>query len=491
MRLLQRFRKAQSAPPTPVALPPPRPRSPLLRPLARPTAAGRWGRIIRRSMAWAAIIGGATWLIWAVRSQSLGSGWLADTLYLIHDAIYLPIKGYTFTLLFPTSLAWYGLILTIGLIWLSFFVADRSWVRRPHLALLRLLVLMPLFGAALAVSARLLTRVGFPPGQLLIVAEHERDLRTIQLAANPRDTGAARQLTRLTSLLIHLRTVIPGELPALQAWADWQLALALLRFCDLSKATRALVAPRLLQPLLSRTLARRGANPLDALGRTDDLFGSTGVIADLLRLAALAGFDLSTLHTDGAPPPPDRDQLIYQLLQAAELRRRAVDQLRGQFELTLIQPTIGRITALSLAPDATEAELPLLGAIALRSALLTALEADTHDSAAAMIDAYEALGLAVAMLPADPTTPELGMVARRALAWLADLPTPLDYQLVASLAIERVVAGELPWDTYLAQERPIISRSDLAMDRSSVDGLFHAGGDAHHVHLREHLDPTP
>lgn len=453
--------------------------------------AGRWGRITRRGLAWAALISGSTWLIRAVRSRSLGSGWLADTLYLIHDAVYLPIKGYTFTLLFPTSLAWYGLTLTIGLVWLGFFVADRSWVRRPHLAALRLLIPAPLFGAALVMSAQLLARAGLPPDQLLIVAEHERDLRIIRLAANPRDTGTARQLARLTRLLVRLRTTTPGELPALQAWADWQLALALLRFCALQKAARSLVGPRLLQPLLTRTLARHGATPLDALSRTDDLFGSTCVIADLLRLAALAGFDLNALHTGGAPPPPEREQLIYQLLQASELRRRAVDQLRGQFELALLQPNAGRIASLSLAPDAAEGELPLLGVIALRSALLTALEAGAYDSAATTIDAYEALGLAVAMLPTHPTAPELIQVARRTMAWLGDLPAPLDYQLVACLAIERVVAHELPWDTYMAQERPIVSRSDLAMGRGSVDGLFHAGGDAHHTHLREHMDPTP
>ncbi len=238
-----------------------------------------------RLLVTAMLIAGLAWLGYAIRHKTLGDGPIARSLYQGHDSIYLPLKGYSLVMFYPTSLIWYGLVATLVLLWLAFFLADRSVVRRPHTALLRRLVGLGICRPVLVAVARLLLRGGFPPGLLVHVAEHERDLCLIELAAGER--GHPRRLVALTRLLIELTMLRPDiRSAALQAACDWQAAVLLLHVRGDPQLPK--LAPQIL-PACARVLRIAGLGPREALATQESGFGAVSCLTDMLRLALLAG----------------------------------------------------------------------------------------------------------------------------------------------------------------------------------------------------------
>src|SRR6185503_2519219 len=170
-------------------------------------------------------------------------------------------KGNSFTQFFPGSLIWFGLASMIVLLWLPFFLADRSLVRRPHMAVLRRIVGLGMFRLPLVVGARLLLRLGCPPALLQSVAEYERDLCCTRIAAGA--GGVTRRLVVLTRLLMDLAMLRADDRAApLRAACYWQDAILLMRFRSAREA--AGLAPYVV-PACARALRLAGLSPHDAL----------------------------------------------------------------------------------------------------------------------------------------------------------------------------------------------------------------------------------
>ncbi|NJN15465.1 MAG: hypothetical protein HC822_03810 [Oscillochloris sp.] len=461
------------------------PRSPLLRALPNIQTPGRSRRIVSRSIAWACLLGGAIWLALAVRTKAIGTGQVADGLYRIHDQVFLPIKGYTYTLFYPISLIGYGILLSIGAIWLLAYVSDRSWVRQPHLWIIRRLLPAPFLGRPVLISARLFARLGFPPAQLLIVAEYERDICLIQLASQPHNAGAARRLVRLTQLMIHLRLLDRRRVAALQACGDWQIALLMLQVSDAQRAVSRITRSNLVEPLLLRVLTGHNLGLPDTLNQNNDPLSFEGVVADILRQAAISGLDLRTLAASDEMSLPQQLQLVDQLIRSCEQRRQAFDQMRGQIERMLVLVSAERSAFNHIAPDASDDELMLLGTLAIRCAYTAGTAARASDIATGTIDACEALALVLAMVPTTALPDDSRQMIRRARLWLADLPEPIDYRLAAILAAKDAARATAPWQNYLIQDGALITRSDAELLHLAVDRLALAAGDGLSTDLRK------
>jgi hypothetical protein len=492
MQALKFLRKpaAQASPP-PIATP--YARSALLMPLPDRRVPGRRLRILLRLVLISALIGFLVILIDAIRHKRLGEHAVAQALYQAHDQIYLPIKGYTFTQFYPTSLIWYTLAAALFSLWLGFFAFDSSVVRRPHIRFARAWVRSLPSRRLLVAVAKLLKRMGLPPDLLLVVVEHERDQALWHVA--PANRGASRRLIRLTRLLIGLRLLYDDRTMLLRALLDWQDAMLLLRFHQDqlgSKFAGDVV------PICRRVLQPSDQSLLETIWFQGPAFEHAGCIADLLRQAALAGdpekiladpADLQAL--DGATPAV----LIGALVAATEWRCRRIDGLRARLESGLRDPAaaIGTIDGvadeLGLAAQ-PNAELPFLGAIALRSALAAAHAANSADLALAAIEALEALRLALDCFAFSPKIPPaLLRTIECARVWAGDLPSPHDYQMAASLAQQAATRQRQRYETDMMDNQLLRYADDVVGER--IDILYQAAGSERDTNLLQQRDKAP
>lgn len=482
-------RHSGQAPAAPEPWPPPLQTSALTAPLPRHVPHGRLWRITRRVVSGVLLGGALIALVVAVRSKLLGTTPLAMLLYQTHDSFYLPLKGYTFTRFFPGSLVWYGLIATLFLLWYTCYLADRSLVRRAHLALLRQTVsLGPLRSALLGVS-RLLLRLGLPPELLREVAEHERDLATLRLAGG--DDGAGPRLSTLTRLLVGVAALRPDDQHAtLQAADAWQRAVCLLTARDHREA--AALAPLIL-PACARALRKHGLTPIDALAGQAPGLGAVPCLTDAIRIALLTGADPASLGADHDPrlgAVTARSALTQGLLAAAEGRRAQVDSLRAALERAIARPFAQHADQglSTMFADAAMDELPTLGRLALSAALMAAFALRSGDLAQGAVESLDALGLALALAgPVAP--PALVEPARRARAWAGGLPTPADRQLTASLGLARITTLALAWQPFVAYDTPV-RQADLALAEARSDDQFRAAGLGHDANLLDTAEDT-
>jgi hypothetical protein len=142
----------------------------------------------------------ALFFIWV---QPFGRYGLGRTLYWLHDTIYLPIKGYTFTLYHPESWIWWGLAFTLLALWTVSFALDRSFILRWHIALLTKAVHQPILAQFLLATAHFFARHRIHSRLLVSMVERERQLALHQLRGKA-STTQCRKAANLTRLLVAL-----------------------------------------------------------------------------------------------------------------------------------------------------------------------------------------------------------------------------------------------------------------------------------------------
>ncbi len=492
MQALKLFRR-RAAKETPQQLPAPFARSQLLAPLPDLRMPGRLVRIVLRMTLIIATGWFVVTLIQAVRHKELGERVYAQPLYWAHDAIYLPIKGYTFTQFYPASLIWYTLAATLFGAWLCCFAVDRSLVRMPQIWLARLWVRSLPFHRLLVAGTKVLRHIGLSPDLLVAAVEHERDQAVWQLAAGKR--GAGRRLVRRARLLIRLRLLYDDRAMLLHALLDWQDAMLLLRF------RRDPAAGKLagdVVPLCRRVLQPLNQSFFEAAWFHELGFDRAACAADLLRQAVLAS-DAAKIFGDAE----ERDALavatplaaIGALVAATEWRCRRVDALRARLESGLRDPIAatglidGLADELGLASE-PDAELPFLGAIALRCALAAAHAAGSADLALAAIEAIEALRLALDCVAISPRVPPaLLRTIACARAWAGDLPRPPDYQMAASLTSQAVTRQRQQYDLDMMDNQLLRYADDIVGERVST--LYQAAGSERQANLLQQQDEAP
>jgi hypothetical protein len=178
--------------------------------------AARVGRVSLRLIIGVPILLTLIILITAVRQEWLpkDAPWLI--LYNIHDNIYLLIKGYAYTLFFPESLIFWGLISTILILIVISQLTDRSLIKEPHIQLLRICLYRPLLYRFIIRGSRFLHRLRIEPKLIKLVAHREWEkamfsLNQHELASAPKKPcGRLVTLTRFNlQLSQHFRSCRP------------------------------------------------------------------------------------------------------------------------------------------------------------------------------------------------------------------------------------------------------------------------------------------
>lgn len=329
-----------------------------------PPDARRYG--VRRLLFRGVLLSGLLLSLFAVvvfvhlRAMPIDGGQL---LYRLHDEVYLPLVGQTFTRFFPWSVIWWGIGLT-ALVWLLLmWVFDASPLRFVHRRLLLRAIRRPTHHAGLVRWSRRFSRVRFRPHFLRLIADDEW-----QRCLRATDFNAALSLL---DLRIQLQNCFPLDTARiLSLLEDWQrLALMLYRLDATSDQWQQM------QKLL---VALQIGSDQDA---DDQYFSPAALYTDVQR----------SLRWLQRPDQPDAS-----LLQANDARRQRLNTVYA----SLHQAYSGSKTAGKLLLPAVPSELlSICGRIALRLTLQTAYLAAYPAHLRAYVAASERLGLLARAVP--------------------------------------------------------------------------------------------
>ena len=127
---------AKVKPPDPVEL---RFRSPITTAMPPTTVrlTSRMMRVIPRVVVSSVVVIVLLTLIAATHFERLPKRGLWYAIYWLHDHVFLWIKAYSFTLFYPKSWIWWSLITIISGAALLSWLADHSFIKEPHIFLLR------------------------------------------------------------------------------------------------------------------------------------------------------------------------------------------------------------------------------------------------------------------------------------------------------------------------------------------------------------------
>lgn len=166
------------------------------------------GQVLARRWGWfAGVVLALGLLVTAVSRRAFAVDGPMRWLYWLHDHLFLPIKGFTWSLLYPYSLLWWGL-LAIALAWfaVSYLGVRRSW-RGPHVFVTRVMLENRGLHNWLVGVARMLHTRG---ADLLALRLTTVDLwqQTLEQCQRPERPSSEqwtfRQATSLASLMVKL-----------------------------------------------------------------------------------------------------------------------------------------------------------------------------------------------------------------------------------------------------------------------------------------------
>lgn len=372
-------------------------------------------RLARRWIVFAAAatpVGGAVLVVAARLAEP--DGW-AYPLYVLHDAVYLPLKGHLWTRWFPDAVAAFAVFGALTVLGLAGFLSGRPVLHALHVAASR---------AALERTAlhpllrRWLVRAGGSrrmPSQLDLLAEAAREAALDTLWRPEGRAPRAESAVALTLLVAARRRLGPGHAAAdcleCALILDPAATGAPAHLAALADCVHTLVADADTMPLLA-----------DAVAVMDALAGGAG--QDGLRATASAVLDRIALiestcanmhkrlrgsHPDPAPPQPPPEAGRLALLVAAGVAKAA-----GRRDILLTW--LSALAALDVAAGAAPSDDPWR---AFAAGLTAKAPANRHFAIAAALsgapDAHAARALAQAS-PAILTTADLdlmGLPSRR------------------------------------------------------------------------------
>lgn len=461
-----------------------------LAPLSRYRVVGRAGRILWRGFLLLLSAGLLGLLIAAVAWRWLprsGIGWL---LYWLHDNLFLPLKGYSFTLFIPNSLVWWSIIgIALGLSLLS-LLSDRSFLRSPHVWLLRRTVRMSGSGRWLLGSANLLRRAGVRPDLLTAVVHHELELALLSAAEQPGAQTATHLCNRIRHLAVsEIRLYALPPAPPITAahlaagviWHAAFLPLDLRRRGDIRRpqldeaseqnAAFALAAQ------LPNLLGLPAHSPEDDRISNENPFSPQRLMLDLWRLAVLAAPGLFNAIPEHARRPGlssgDSANQLALLLSCYDRTRLLQSWARE------MQPMARGLAAGFMLPDARRGPeldtiehtlLPYIGQLTLSLALHGSWLGNAPELALATLDAIEVSALR-AELEQDNSAPTEAINAL-----LKGLPTPYAYSLTAQLVEIDARARWGQWRPFADFPDSPIQQIDHERALDQADALYQASG---------------
>jgi hypothetical protein len=433
---------------------------------------------------------------------------IGSIFYWIHDHIFLPIKGYTYTLFYPFSLSWWGPILTALFLWMVAYLTMVSFIKDPHVYILRKVIHRnpkKRHGILIKTSGWLKKRK-MEPILLKQVTNLERKKTLNQLANLPlsqMDETLVTQVIHLTQLQIQLMILPPVKavrethLEALIYWHQAylhanircqknppspQLQELLSRF---AKQIETLIFPVLYYEYEYETLLK------EALKQGSG-FNIPSVLVDLLYLASLNNNSLAVLLPDSPTTEEAIKRAVVTRLAASSHERRTIlDETRFRLEKFLEQKpgphntgsseTFKPIThdnievRLKDDPNYAGTTLPVLGDLALSIALhLTAL-IDSVSIGPGYMDCLETYDFVFNCLDLEETG-EPQSPYFTALESLNRLPTPSDYRCCAHLSELALDEYENLWKQSILKEDGTIQPEDVELAKARIHSLFHSAG---------------
>lgn len=441
-------------------------------------------------------------------TRALPKEGIGSVFYWIHDHIFLPIKGYTYTLFYPFSLSWWGPILTALFLWLVAYLTMISFIKDPHVYVLRKVIYRnpkKRHGILIKTGGWLKKR-NMEPLLLKQVTNMERKKILIQLANLPlsqMDETLLTQVIHLTQL--HIQLMI---LPPVKAIRETHLeALIYLHQAYLQAEIRFQKHPPSpqLKELLTRLAEQIETLILPLLNYKNETlwkeavkqragFDIPSILVDLLYLASLNSNNLAVLLQNSPNTVYEeavKKAVVTRLAASSHERRAVLDETRFRLEKLLEQKTGPHNTSSSetfepithdnidvrLKVDSNYAgtTLPVLGDLALLIALHLSALVDSVSTGLGYMDSLETYDFVFNCLDLEefpgPESPYF-----TALQSLNRLPTPADYRLCAHLSGLALDEYENLWKQSILKEDGTIQPEDVELAKAQIHSLFHSAG---------------
>lgn len=464
-------------------------RSPLLAAMPQVDTRGRGKRMRTRMRTAAPIAFVVLLLIVAVMFELLPKDGSGYPLYWLHDKVYLPIKGYTYTLFYPTSFIWWGFITTILGLSLASWLSDRSFIRQSHIGLARFAINRKLLRPILLRTAGWFKQRGVEPRLLKSVAQHERALALMKLAAtDKRNAKASRaecaKVAHLTQLLIKLLILPEATLTDhLTAATYWQQALLQIQVHGHEPPPSELASQigLLMRPIFDE----QDDNQLERALAQQANFEPSSIMIDLLYLAYFTDLERNTgkskvkkaLNSDTtATLERERNRWQANLADSIETRRTLLDEMRSQLEpRQLSRPDSNELerTLVKLAMPTEKDHLPAIGQLSLGIALHLAWQTKSPNIAQGYLDSIDTLAFVLQFVGPTSRIPEQTAILS---ALIGDLPSPEAYQLCAKLVENHLAQRQKEWQQALPSQDGPIKASDFDLAWTQVASLHHAAG---------------
>jgi hypothetical protein len=487
----------------------------LLKPLPPPakpdrTAAKMTKRLVIAAVL-AAVIGIPAFVIVTRILPVDGAGYV---FYWLHDHVYLPIKGNSFTQFYPYSISWWGMAATVGFFWLLGYLTRTSVLKEAHIFWLRKILRRSNRHRFLIKSSHLLEKIKLKPLLLHQTTALERKLALLRLTSMPINKTAgdnekliekrAAQLTHLTILNLNLqlrphhpkslkmKTGDPKEpgkeahpdlsdniTPNLEAARYWHQAYLHIRaHLDRRPGNKklqqlaALLANQIeliLSPILDLTDPEQLREAEEKTGR----FDLRAAALDLYYLASLHNRDIAdALHHptggESLPGPSETQQTATQHLAVSVSRHQsALETVIRQLENNVVD-----LDHLFPPDQEVHHHLAAISRWILSTALDFSMLSANPSVAAAYMETHEILAFTLDCLdPESPIMDELYPVHQ-----LLQLPEPQHYRLCAALMETGINNYEQVWQHSILKESEIILPSDFQLSRAQIRHLTHAAG---------------
>ena len=439
-------------------------------------------------------------------TRALPKEGIGSVFYWIHDYIFLPVKGYTYTLFYPYSLGWWGPILTALFLWLIAYLTMVSFIKDPHVYVLRKVIHRnpkKRHGILIKTGAWLKKRK-MEPILLIQITNMERKKtlnRLANLALTQMDETLLTQAIHLTQLHIQLMTLPPVKAARethLEALVYWHQAYLQ---ADI-RCQKNPPSPQL-KELLSRLAEQIETLVLPLLNYKNETllkealkqragFDIPTLLVDLLYLASLNNNSLAVLLA-GTPTTGEAiKRLVVARLSASSQERQAVlDETRCRLEKFLEQKTGPYSTGssetfepiihdnidvrLQVDPNYAGTILPVLGDLALSIVLHLSALVESVSIGLGYIDSLETYDFVFNCLDIEETgEPESPYFT--ALQSLNRQPTPADYRWCAHLSGLALDEYENLWKQSILKEDGTIRPGDIELAKARIHSMIHSAG---------------
>ena len=444
--------------------------------------AARVGRVSLRLMIGGPLILLLIVLVTAVRQEWLpkAAPWLL--LYNIHDHIYLLIKGYTYTLVFPESLIFWGFVSTILILIVVSQLTDRSLIKEPHINLLRFCLYRPSLYPFIIWGSRFLPQLRIEPKLIKLLARREWEKAMLSLSRHEPASAPkqpCRRLVILTRFTLQLSQHFSPHPDATQAslWRleKWHTAYLIIHaYGNRQKGWFPKQIGNLFQAFTLINSAP--AEKRDKIPALKELFTLSELMQEVTLLKELGHIQLlNEPLPDGSPI-----ELMGMLANLVDMRRREI------FDKTVfyLERQLGESTQAATAvafPELVNNEqtLPIANRIALAIALHVTLFTRDPNIALAYVESVEALAFLLDTMPLENNAFLKAMLQEQDTTNDTVAPyIPLDqaYDLLGKLMANQTTNQEQLWQSVWREHDAPLLKQDFELAHAIAASLQQAAG---------------